>query len=116
MTLSLAAVTFDCADVARQAAFWSALLERPIDPGAMEFFASIGYAGPPPAFMFLFVPDRAEHKNQVHVDLIDPDYPAQVERAVELGADKVAEVQEHGLTWTTLRDPEGNLFDIAAGH
>lgn len=116
MSVSLAAITFDCTDVARQSAFWSALLGRPVDEGATQFFASIGYAGPAPAFLFLLVGERAEGKNQVHVDLTDPAYPAEVERAIDLGAEKVAEISEFGLTWTTLRDPEGNLFDIAHQH
>lgn len=116
MPVSLAAITFDCSDVAKQSAFWSALLDRPVDDGANQFFASIGYGGEPPAYLFLFVGARAEGKNQVHVDLVDPDYPAEVDRAVGLGAEKVAEISEFGLTWTTLRDPEGNLFDIAGGH
>ena len=28
-------------------------------------------------------------------------------------AERVADYDEHGTRWTTLRDPEGNLFDIA---
>lgn len=116
MTLSLAAITFDCTDVAKQSAFWAALLDKPVDEGASNFFASIGYGGEGPAYLFLFVGARAEGKNQIHVDLADPDYPAEVERAVELGAEKVKEFSEYGVTWTTLRDPEGNLFDIAKHH
>lgn len=116
MPVSLAAITFDCTDVTKQSTFWSALLGQPVDEGANNFFASIGYGGPGPGYLFLFVGERAEGKNQVHIDLTDPDYPAEVERAVGLGAQKVADFNEYGVTWTTLRDPEGNLFDIAHMH
>jgi hypothetical protein len=34
MSLTIAAVTFDCRDAAALAEFWSALLERPVDLGA----------------------------------------------------------------------------------
>ncbi|MGO1264858.1 MAG: VOC family protein, partial [Brevibacterium aurantiacum] len=46
------------------------------------------------------------------IDLDDPHYPADVERAVALGAEKVAGFAEYGIEWTTLTDPEGNVFDI----
>ena len=39
-------------------------------------------------------------------------YRAEVERAVSLGATKVADFNEYGATWTTLTDPEGNIFDV----
>lgn len=44
MNSPLLAVSIDCADAARLAAYWSAILERPIDEGATEDFASIGMA------------------------------------------------------------------------
>jgi len=41
--------------------------------------------------------------------------PAEVERAVALGATKVAEFDEYETRWATLTDPEGNVFDIGVG-
>jgi hypothetical protein len=38
-----------------------------------------------------------------------------VERAISLGATKVAEFDEYGTRWTTMTDPEGNVFDIGVG-
>jgi uncharacterized glyoxalase superfamily protein PhnB len=43
------------------------------------------------------------------------DLSAAVERAVALGATKVAEFDEYGTQWVTLTDPEGNVFDIGVG-
>ena len=40
------------------------------------------------------------------------DLLADVERAVSLGAHKLASFDEYGIEWTTLKDPEGNVFDI----
>jgi hypothetical protein len=86
--------------------------------GATQFFAMIPASedGSFPALMFLAVPEPRQAKNRVHLDLVAADLPAEVERAVSLGATKVADFDEYGATWTTLTDPEGNIFDIGARH
>lgn len=114
---TLSAITFDCQDVATQSRFWSSLLDRPIDEGASEWFASIGGVHDAPAgipgMLFLKVGgDREPVKNPVHLDLFDTDLDGAVARAQELGAERVAAFDEYGIEWVTLRDPEGNLFDI----
>lgn len=116
MSLSLGAVTLDCLDVTRTATFWSQVLDRPIDPGANEFFAAIGMHADGPGWLFLRAEPRAAGKNPVHVDLVDLDYPAEVQRVIALGASTVGEFDEYGVQWTTLTDPEGNLFDIGRRH
>jgi len=50
------------------------------------------------------------------VDLASEDRRAEVERAVAAGATRVGDFDEYGTVWTTLRDPEGNVFDIAQAH
>ena len=114
MPITIGQVTFDCAgDASALAGFWSALLDLPVDPQASEFFASIGRStGARPALMFIRVPDKTAGKNAVHLDLVAPDRAEQVERAIGLGAERVGDFDEYGAVWTTLRDPEGNLFDI----
>ena len=62
--------------------------------------------------MLLAVPEPRNGKNRMHLDLTADNLPAEVERAVSLGATKVADFNEYGATWTTLTDPEGNIFDI----
>jgi hypothetical protein len=114
MSLTIAAVTFDSRDAAAIAEFWSALLERPVDPDASPEFASIGMGGSSgPALCFVAVPDKAPGKNVVHLDLAAKDWTAQVDRAIDLGAKRLGDFDEGGFEWTTLADPEGNLFDIA---
>jgi uncharacterized glyoxalase superfamily protein PhnB len=64
----------------------------------------------------LGVPEPRQGKNRLHLDLVATDLPAEVERAVALGATKVAEFDVYGTRWTTLTDPEGNVFDIGVRH
>ena len=120
MTLKIAAVTFDCAHATELATFWSAALDRPIDPGepgAAPFFASIGRANPTPgepALMFIQVPEPKTVKNRSHLDLDASDREAEIERLVGLCATVVHDKEEWGVRWTTLTDPAGNEFCVAA--
>ncbi|WP_068279592.1 VOC family protein [Aldersonia kunmingensis] len=114
MPLKIAHVTIDCTGPASELAqFWSDLLDRPVDDGANEFFATVGRSsGSGDALMFIRVPDKTPGKNVIHLDLVASDYAEQIERATALGAERVGDFDEYGAVWTTLRDPEGNLFDI----
>jgi predicted enzyme related to lactoylglutathione lyase len=113
--LAIAHVTVDCTDAATLAAFYAALLDRPVDPSPTEYFATVGRStGAQPVLMFIQVPDRTPGKNSVHLDLHTADLPGAVARAVGLGAKQVADFAEYGAVWTTLADPEGNVFDIGA--
>lgn len=116
MTASVAAITFDCADAASLAGFWSAVLDLPIDegePAPSPFFATVGRSAPDgPTLMFIQVPEGKTVKNRVHLDLSAPDRAAEVERLVGLGATVVHDKDEWGVRWTTLTDPEGNEFCV----
>jgi hypothetical protein len=114
MTLGFGQVVIDSQRADDIAAFWSALLDRPVRDGANQFFAMIPASEDRtfPALMFLAVPEPRQVKNRMHLDLVANDLPAEVERAVALGATKVAEFDEYRTRWATLTDPEGNVFDI----
>ena len=61
MAARLGNITFDCDDVLKLAAFWSAVLGRPLDKGSSGFFASIGGSDGErrvPAWYFNKVPSR----------------------------------------------------------
>ena len=118
VTIGFGQVVIDSQRADEIAAFWSALLDRPINNGANQFFALIpaSYDRTFPALMFLAVPEPRQGKNRMHLDLVATDLPAEVERAVALGATKIAEFDEYGTRWTTLTDPEGNIFDIGVRH
>jgi hypothetical protein len=111
--LNLAHITFDCADAAALAGFWSQILQRPVDDGANEHFATIGAAADGPTYMFLKVGELKTAKNRCHLDLTADDRTAQVQRALELGATFLAERNEYGHHWAVLQDPSGNEFCIA---
>lgn len=114
MGLKLANITFDCADPARLAAFWSAVLDRPADPQAVAGFASIDFGDPDRVtWLFLKVPEPKAAKNRCHPDLATRDRVAEVARLVGLGATEVETHQMFGLQWTVLLDPEGNEFCVA---
>src|SRR5690242_5300148 len=101
--LTIAHVTIDCRHAAGLAAFYAALLEREVDDGASEYFATVGRgAGAYPVLMFIKVPERTPGKNSVHLDLHTPDLAGQVARAIGLGAKHVADFDEYGAVWTTL--------------
>jgi hypothetical protein len=109
-------IAFDCNDVLKLAAFWSAVLRRPLDEDSSEFFASIGGADAErqePAWYFNKVPEPKQAKNRVHIDLVDPD-PRAVDKLVRLGATVIGKHRITGHRWTVLQDPEGNEFCIAA--
>ncbi|MCD5398355.1 MAG: VOC family protein [Dehalococcoidia bacterium] len=64
--------------------------------------------------MFLKVPEDKTVKNRVHLDLRPSDTSryAEVDSLIGLGAQKVADFNEHSWTWTVLSDPEGNEFCV----
>ena len=111
MSTTLNHITFDSADAARVADFWSSVLDEAVDPGASPDFATIT-SRTSASWMFVKVPEPKSVKNRVHVDLATDDLDAELERVVGLGATRVADYDEGGTRWTTLRDPEGNEFDV----
>jgi predicted enzyme related to lactoylglutathione lyase len=118
MAARIGNITFDCDDVLKMAAFWSAVLGRPIDKGSSELWASIGGADSErrePAWYFTKVPEPKQAKNRVHLDLVIPG-PQAIDELVEHGATVVSEHQLPGGShrWTVMQDPEGNEFCIAA--
>ena len=111
--LSLANLTFDCADAAVLADFWSRALQRPVDDGANEYFATIGASADGPTYMFLKVDEPKTVKNRCHLDLTADDRDAEVKRLLDLGATYLAEHDEYGHRWVVLHDPSGNEFCVA---
>ncbi|WP_434590162.1 VOC family protein [Brevibacterium sp. 1718] len=96
--------------------FWAAFLD--VVP---KYYSGMAYlpAHPGGGIPMMFQPrtsPRSDHQDS-HLDLTAPlgQRDAQVERAVRLGAAHRWDVlDEHPhVRWTTLADPEGNLFCIA---
>jgi predicted enzyme related to lactoylglutathione lyase len=107
-------VTFDAQDPAALAAFWSAVLERPVADGANRFVAMIDRTPTDPRWLFIRVPEDKSAKNRMHVDLDCDDLGAARSQLEALGASFVHEKDEYGIHWLTFRDPEGNEFCVAS--
>lgn len=117
MTSHIASVTFDCEDAVGLSGFWAQVVGRAVGagpPAPSEFFCLIppGEDGSP-MMMFIKVPEGKTAKNRVHLDLGTDDKEAEVARLIGLGAEHVHDKTEFGISWSTLRDPEGNEFCVA---
>jgi Glyoxalase-like domain len=116
VTLHLANITFDCDDALTVGRFWSAVLDRPLDPEPSEHFSSIGLGDTADtSWLFAQVPEPKTAKNRCHVDLAvgDDDPESEIARLVDLGAKRVADKDEWGHSWAVLQDPEGNEFCVS---
>ncbi len=104
-------VTVNATDPAGLAAFWSAALGRPIADTWNQY---LWLEAPPghPKLAFQGVPDGAAGPSRVHLDLGARDVDATVDRLIGLGATVVRTMEEDGLRWVTLADPEGNVFCV----
>ena len=133
-------VTFDAADPAALAAFWSGALGYVSDPPPEGFASWEAWAtdqgipeerwndasaivdpdGAGPRIFFQKVPEGKAAKNRVHLDVraapgLDGDarwarLREEAERLVAAGATKLYELEERGSFWITMQDPEGNEF------
>jgi predicted enzyme related to lactoylglutathione lyase len=119
MALALLALSFDCADAERLAAFWAEALRRPVNPGATAASASVAVtdvASTGPRLLFHQVPEPKTVKNRLHLDLVTEETEAETERLLGLGATVLRVFEENGRhRWTTFADPEGNEFDLVTG-
>jgi catechol 2,3-dioxygenase-like lactoylglutathione lyase family enzyme len=113
-----AAVTFDCADPAEMARFYSELLGMSVAFSSDDFvfLAKEGSTGL--GFNRLADyrrptwPDPAQEK-QAHIELGVDDLDAAEKRLLELGAEK-PEFQPGGERWRVLLDPAGHPFCITS--
>jgi hypothetical protein len=112
MTMTLAMVTTDSTDPGPLAAWWAEQLGGTIvaDNGGFYYMVQVP-SGPMMAFQM--VEETSPGKNRLHLDLVSPDRPAEVERLLTTGATKIADRDGGGFRWTTLADPAGNEFCVA---
>ncbi len=116
MASTVDALTIDCADPARLAGFWAAVLGYRTGgtEGADVWIEDPAGAGWP--LLFQVVPEGKTVKNRLHLDLRSSASMAEeVERVKALGATEVRYVEEHGSFWTVMLDPEGNEFCVLRG-
>ena len=109
------AVTVDCTDAERLAAFWSALLDVPVRGRWHEF---VGLAAPAPGhprMLFQQVAGPLPDKRRTHVDLHVDDLEQATARVLELGGTVVADHRYDETAWRVMADPEGNPFCLVPG-
>ena len=118
VSLSVAALTIDCADPAALADFWGKALGRPVSPGAVAGDTAVDATDPDsgPRMILHNVPEP----KGIHLVLITEHYDEEIERLTGLGARPLNEIKlpavRSGLvptrSQTTFADPEGNEFDL----
>ena len=108
-------LVLDCSDPNRLADFWSeALGLRRI--GAANQYVVIGpddgIEGP--QLILQRVDEPKAGKNRMHIDIEADDVEAAAARLEGLGATRLgaSPIEELGMRWVQLADPEGNEFDV----
>ena len=107
-------ITFDSADPLPIAQWWSQQFDGRILAENDGWFVVVEIAEDQPRLAFQRVPDPTPGKNRIHLDLHSEDPGAEVSRLTAAGATVVAEHEFGGTAWTTLADPDGNQFCVAA--
>ena len=104
---------FDAADIAKVGTFYAELTGWAVVRNEPDRFGVRTPDGQEVEFQL--APDHVapqwpgqEHPQQFHLDLQVDDHEAAAERAVGLGATRLAD----GPTWITLADPAGHPFDL----
>jgi catechol 2,3-dioxygenase-like lactoylglutathione lyase family enzyme len=113
VTGHLELVAIDAPDIDRLASFYTELTGWQIARKDSDWITV--RAGDGQEIAFQLAPDHVapqwpgqEHPQQFHLDLLVDGYQEAAERAVKLGATRLAE----GPTWITLADPAGHPFDL----
>jgi hypothetical protein len=91
VSLSVAALTIDCADPAALADFWGKALGRPVSPGAVAGDTAVDATGPEsgPRMLLHNVPEP----KGMHLVLITDHYDEEIERLTGLGARPLNEIK-----------------------
>ena len=113
VTGRLELVALDAPDIEKLASFYAELAGWEIIRKDSDWITVRAGGGQEIAFQL--APDHVapqwpgqEHPQQFHLDLLVDGYEAAAERAIGLGATRLAD----GPTWVTLADPAGHPFDL----
>ena len=106
---TLYAITMDVNDLATCARFWTQVLGIDI-LYQNEKYLRLGHKGERPTLLLQKVPEPHKVKNRVHIDLDVSDLDAAVIRVQQLGGTRLRELNEYGIKWAVMADPDGNEF------
>jgi len=109
----LAVVVLDAANIEQLATFYAQLTGWPLASKDTDWIALSAPDGTELAFQLApgHIPPQwpgQEHPQQFHLDLTVDGYQEAAERAIGLGATRLAD----GATWVTLADPAGHPLDL----
>ncbi len=105
-------LTLDCRDLDVQTAFWCGALGYELAGGARQYRALVHPAGTQPKLLLQQVAEPKSAKNRLHLDLHVADAETEAARLEGLGATRSTRVDEFGLHWVVMLDPEGNEFCV----
>src|ERR1700693_4638120 len=91
VSLSVAALTIDCADSVALADFWGKALGRPVSPGAVAGDTSVDVTGPERAPRMLL--HNVPEPKGMHLVLITDRYDEEIERLTGLGAKPLTKIK-----------------------
>lgn len=121
-------VVLDCRDPRGLVEFWSTALgyEHATSVPGFELLTPAEGEPPGPVFILQHVEEVKIGKNRMHVDIhppLDVGVPALVAGLEQLGGRRLGEpvtdlLDDVGVWWQVMVDPEGNEFDVVAdpGH
>ena len=116
MTLSVDTLTIDCHDPKLVADFWCVALGYGLDELGDEDAVILPAGGVGWTLLFQFVPEGKTIKNRIHLDLRPSGSMAEeVARLEAAGATSLRRVDEGGIFWTVMADPEGNELCVLRG-
>jgi predicted enzyme related to lactoylglutathione lyase len=107
-------IVVDCRDAEALARFWAEALGYHRSGGVGQYVAIRPAEGDRPKIIFQQVDEPKTAKNRVHFDYSAPDIETEADRVVSLGASPAPEgvIEEFGIRWIRMLDPEGNEFCI----
>ena len=116
MTLSVGMITVDSADPLPLARWWASAIAGTVIEENDGWFVIVAGADGQSRLGFQKVDDPTPGKNRMHIDFTSTDMPHVIETLTSSGATKLDDHQIGDFTWTTLADPEGNVFCVSGGH
>jgi predicted enzyme related to lactoylglutathione lyase len=112
MEMAIRNIVIDCNDMEAMTRFWGAFIGYETRWSNATYNFMLRQDGGRPGLVLQAVPEVATEKNRIHFDIEVADVEAAAQLAQDLGATLVTKIEEDGLAWTVMRDPEGNYFCI----
>lgn len=111
--LRVGSIVIRVGDLARQTAFWSAVLDYTVRIDRHDFVLLAPRDGLGPNVSLDTAPSEVHVPPRIHLDLYAEDQAAEVARLIALGASEVHwDKRPADADYVILADPEGNRFCV----